>query len=318
VRMSLTLALAIASFVFVEQPIRQGRAVIGRTRWIALPSAAAVAAGVALVVGLAAPPLPAKFAPEVSQASVLRAAREQLATSTTTLPTARSTQPTPTQPAPVPVKRILVVGDSVALTLARGLERWAAANGVTVLNAGVIGCSLLNGVDVRGYWGVATRIDDPCQSRRTWPEFKRDFEPDTIIALYGAWDVYDASFDHGDTWVSPGEPAFDRYYTEMVADASSRLRETAPRVLWLTPPCFAAKPFAEDADADWYDAARVDSLTRVMHEVGKKNGVIVSDVVHDAGCPVDRDKRPDGVHYTDEGADLATELLAPALTRLGG
>src|SRR4051794_12594097 len=43
------------------------------------------------------------------------------------------------------VQRVLVVGDSVALTLGRGIERWGARHGVVVWNAGALGCALVDG-----------------------------------------------------------------------------------------------------------------------------------------------------------------------------
>jgi hypothetical protein len=208
----------------------------------------------------------------------------------------------------------MIVGDSVALTLGRGIERWGARNGVAVLNDGVIGCPLLNGVDVRGYWGVATRPLDPCQTLTQWPKLVSEFTPDLVIALYGAWDVYDASLDNGRTWVSPGQAEFNRYYAERVEDAGRRLQATGSPVLWLTSPCFAANDASKDPNAPWYDPARVKVLRDVTHEVAARIDMTVSDAVHDAGCPMNWDARPDGVHYSDEGADATMEFLGPIIT----
>jgi len=44
----------------------------------------------------------------------------------------------------------------------------------------------------------------------------------------------------------------------------------------------------------------------------------ISDVAHNGGCPVDFDSRPDGVHYSDEGADETTAQLAPLLRQVPG
>ena len=316
-RMTVTLLLAIVTYRFVEQPIRERRVIRGRTRWIAVPAAASLVAAGALAVGAVAPPLAATFAPEVSQAAVLRQA-ERERVSPATRPVASRKRTTGTQPAARPVKRILIVGDSVALTLGRGIERWGAQHGVAVLNDGVIGCPLLLGVDVRGYWGVASRPPDICQTLRTWPKYLSEFRPDLVIALYGAWDVYDASFDHGKTWVSPGQPVFDRFYTGQVEDAARRLGATGARVLWLTPPCFAANGGSLDPNAVWYDPARVEVLTHIEHQVASHNGMAISDIAHDSGCPVDFGIRPDGVHYSDSGADITTAKLAGLLSRVPG
>jgi hypothetical protein len=138
-----------------------------------------------------------------------------------------------------------------------------------------------------------------------------------VVALYGAWDVYDASFDGGRTWTAPGDPRWDDYYRRAVADAARRLRVAGARLLWLAPPCFAAAPGAADPSAPWYDSRRVDVIGAIDREVAKNNRMTISSVVHDLGCPVDFAARPDGVHYGDAGADAATARLAPQITRLG-
>ena len=311
VRMAATLALAGASFVLVEQPIRQGRTLMGPRRWVAMPVAGSIAAVGALLVGAIAPAPAVTFAPAVSPAVVLSSARRATADAAA----ARVTQPATTQAAH-PVRRVMVVGDSVALTLGRGIERWGAKHGVSVLNDGIIGCPLLNGVEVHGYWGTTTRPADPCQTRSTWPKLLALFKPDVVIVLYGAWDVYDASLDHGKTWVAPGQPAWNRYYTAQVADAARRLATTGAHVLWLAPPCFAANRGATDANAPWYDPARVTVLRTIALAVAKGNGMTVSDVVHNAGCPVDFATRPDGVHYTDAGADATLGRLGPVVAHM--
>jgi hypothetical protein len=43
----------------------------------------------------------------------------------------------------LPVTRLMVVGDSVAITLGRGLERWGPAHGVQVLNDGRVYCGIV-------------------------------------------------------------------------------------------------------------------------------------------------------------------------------
>ncbi len=87
-------------------------------------------------------------------------------------------------------------------------------------------------------------------------------------------------------------------------------------MVWLTPPCFAANSGSLDPDAVWYDPERVAVLTRIEHEVATDNGMGISDIADDGGCPVDFDTRPDGVHYSDAGADATTAQLLPLLRRV--
>lgn len=58
VRVATTLAVATVSFVFVEQPIREGRRIVRLGRWIAAPTAVATVASCALVVAAVAPRRP--------------------------------------------------------------------------------------------------------------------------------------------------------------------------------------------------------------------------------------------------------------------
>jgi lysophospholipase L1-like esterase len=138
-----------------------------------------------------------------------------------------------------------------------------------------------------------------------------------VVVLYGAWDVYDASFDHGRTWSSPGQPAWDRNYAAAVADAARRLAAGGAHVLWLASPCFAELPGTPGADAVWFDPARVGALRSIDRSVAAANGMTVSDVVHDEGCPVDFSARPDGTHYSDAGADAVAARLGPEIERVG-
>jgi hypothetical protein len=54
-------------------------------------------------------------------------------------------------------------------------------------------------------------------------------------------------------------------------------------------------------------------LLGLDHAVGATNGMDVSDVIHNPGCPVNRAERPDGVHYTDSGADATMTFLGPVI-----
>ena len=312
-RLALTFVLAIVSFRFIEQPIRERRALTDARRWIAFATVSAGAVGVAALVGAVASAPAITFAATVAPSSVLAASQRELAAAPPPAPSASTPAGRPAR-----VRRVLVVGDSVALTLGRGIERWGAAHGVFVWNGGALGCSLLEGADVRGNWGVAYQPPDRCHTRENWPKVLDEFHPDVIVVLYGAWDVYDVSFDHGTTWYSPGEPQWDAFYRTAVEDTRRELSATGAHQLWLAPPCYAAIPGASDTGADWYDRSRVEILGRIDREVADTGSrMTVSPVAHDLGCPVDFAARPDGTHYDDAGADAVAARLGPEILRLG-
>jgi lysophospholipase L1-like esterase len=187
---------------------------------------------------------------------------------------------------------------------------------VVVHNGGALGCTLLHDARVRGYWGEAQRPFDPCATRGSWPAILERFAPDVVVALFGAWDVYDASWDGGDTWHAPGDPEWTARYEAEVADAAARLTARGARVLWLAPPCFAASAGEPDAGREWYDPERVETIAEVMARVAARTpGTTLSRVLAETGCPVDLDRRPDGVHYSDPGADAAAAALEADLRR---
>jgi hypothetical protein len=209
---------------------------------------------------------------------------------------------------------VLVVGDSVALTLGRGIERWGVRRDVTVMNAAKLGCSLLDGARVRGYWGVQTRPADSCHTESEWPALLERFRPDVVVAMFGAWDVYEASWD-GRTWHAPGDAEWNARYAARVEAAAKRLQASGAEVVWLAPPCFQAPPGSPDAAAGWYAPARVDAIRDVYRTAAAPLSVHVNDIAHRAGCPVDLQTRPDGVHYSDPGADVVAAQLGPAFER---
>src|SRR6185436_18913746 len=120
-RLTITVALAFISFRFLEQPIRERRALIDARRWLALSTATAGAVGAAALVGALASAPAVTFAATVSPNSVLAASQRALA-STRSTPRTHTTGARPAGSKPR-VRRVLVVGDSVALTLGRGIER---------------------------------------------------------------------------------------------------------------------------------------------------------------------------------------------------
>ena len=98
--------------------------------------------------------------------------------------------------------------------------------------------------------------------------------------------------------------------------ASTRLAASGARVLWLAPPCFGEHPGDNSTpQSPWYDPHRVAALGSMLRTVAVATHEAESDVVHTAGCPVNYSARPDGVHFSDAGADAMMTALGPVIVR---
>jgi peptidoglycan/LPS O-acetylase OafA/YrhL len=313
VRVALTLVVATLSYLFVERPVRERRVVTGRRRLVAPPAALAAAAGAALLVGALAATPAVTFAATATPQSVLAAAQHMRASTAA----ARAASAASTTPTIAPVRRVLVTGDSVALTLGRGIERWGKSHGVLVWNGGALGCTLVDDVLVRSSTGIARRPPDSCHRAETWPKAIDQFRPDVVVVLYGTWDVFDVSRDDGHTWEWPGQPDFDARYRALISNAARTLSARGAHVIWLAPPCFGPEPDASDAGAARYDPTRVDVLGALARQVAAENDMTVSSTAHDRGCPVNYHDRPDGTHYTDPAADAVADALGSQILGRG-
>ena len=100
-----------------------------------------------------------------------------------------------------------------------------------------------------------------------------------------------------------------------MAQTVTMLSATGAQMLWLTPPCFEELR-GNHRDREWFDPERIEVLGRLADAVAATNGMTVSHELTRTGCPVDFDARPDGVHYDDPGADVATAFIVPELERL--
>ena len=344
-RVSVTMAAALLSYRFLESPIRTGRRVTSwRPRVLAPVGFATVGALLFAVPGSGGGPqivFAALNQAGTSGATALRAPR-RLALPTTTNsvmaqaiaaaahdaattavgaepPTGATlpvTGPTPAILVPPPVLRIMVVGDSVAQTMGRGLERWGPGHGIEVLNAGRLWCGIARGGRTGTTFGQRATACEDWATR--WTELATTFHPDVVVVLTTVWDASVRQRDEwGPDYIGPGDPRFDAFITSEWSESVRVLRATGARVAWLVPPC-ALDP-ASDMGIKY---AKVHYLAGVVAA-----GAVPIDLAHRV-CPNGKFRneldgvdgiRPDGLHFSDPGADLVAAWLGPQLAnpRLG-
>jgi peptidoglycan/LPS O-acetylase OafA/YrhL len=297
VRVGVTLAVALASYHLVEQPIRAG-ALRGRPARLATLGAIALVAVLLVRTTVPGDAGPVGLGP--------------LADPTT-----------PITVAPVPARlddgafRVLVVGDSGPVFLQPGLASVARRQGAAVVSQGEQGCSVLL-PEYRSQLldGQVLHTPPGCEDRRArWARIAGRFRPDVIMYYLAYGGSSGRARLHG-RWVTDCDPAYDQYLEAQLGEEVADLSRTAPVALVTTPYAMAFTP--EEATAN---ARLVDCRNRVYRRVVTDHPeVALVDLNHyvttmeHAGLKLRRDL----VHFSVEGGALAGVWLLPQLQAIAG
>jgi hypothetical protein len=222
--------------------------------------------------------------------------------------------------------RLLVVGDSIALTLGIGLAQGSQqAYGVTVSDHATLGCDLDPGTEVRtlGKLGPATGGCDDWRAQ--WSALAASTRPQVVAIGVGRWEVLDHYWDG--QWVHIGEPVWDDHVTADLQDAIGIFQSFGARVVLLTMPFVDPTdhqpdglPWSEDSPA------RTNAYNGVVERVAAGlSGVSVVNVNHMlspqgvytaslAGVAV---RWQDGIHVTVAGGELLQPKILPEVAAVG-
>ena len=324
-RFLLTVAVSWASFVLLERPVRRGRVLHGRRAWIAAPAGVALVAVVAVVTTLPPSTLPADAAPG------------------------------PTAPAaPHRAVRVLVIGDSTALTLGVALSEDAARYGIAQRDVAILGCGVVTGRRVR-VTGRVESISRPCstsplpagtpQVKRVptpfgvdvtvpdgerWSAWYRHWvardRPQVVVVLAGRWEVVTRLV--GGRWTNIGHRAFAAAVARGLRRAVRIATARGAAAVLMTAPCYDAgeqpdgQPWPTDA------AARVAAYDRIVRAVAVRSGRRTS--VFPLGalvCPGGKFHRrldgvtvraADGVHFSLTAGAFLGHRIWPFVLRAAG
>jgi peptidoglycan/LPS O-acetylase OafA/YrhL/lysophospholipase L1-like esterase len=297
-RFALTFAIAALSSRYLEEPIRRGRMLPGRR--FALAGAAATAGVLALALWTS--PATARRAVDVVAGAW------------------RST------PAPSPRFRFAFFGDSTARRLSRGLGPWLqeVAGGSEVRGSIKLGCGLLDASERE--WHGAWRDFGTCRgSVARWASAARRGRPDLAIVLVGANDVRNFRFLHGGRGHVLGDGLVDKQLRATVAAMIDGFARAGVKVIWLTSPSIELRYQDRESprsEIDASDPSRMERLNQIVAWEARKRPNVVR--VVDLAAELRRwpdgewstDLRPDGVHFSDEGARrVADEWLGEAVMR---
>lgn len=302
VRVLATVSVATVSFYLVERPVRQGTFFSDWRAWVATPVAAL--ATVAVVIAATAPPA--------------------IAVTTPGTPGSHSVLYTG------PKVRVLMVGDSTALTLGIGIDAASLQKtyDFTEDDQGQLGCGVALGTEVQlhGVTNPVVRACEPDSPTATqWPEQWRkwisSFHPNVVVVLAGRWEVLDRTYNR--QWTNILHPAYARYVKTQLQRAVNVASSGGARVVLMTAPCYDSgeqpdgQPWPEDS------ADRLNAYNRLVEKVAAANPKKASSFDLDAiACPLGQYKEfmggvqlreSDGVHFTWAGGTYLGPKIWPDL-----
>ncbi len=281
------------------------------TTVVSAPSAAVGGAADGGTSTGAASTTPASSASPSSSAPVAAAAAP-----TTPAPTTLPPLPTPSRPV-----RILVAGDSTAEATGFGLAQWAGERPdlAQVSLAAEKGCGFLRGGEqlVAAWDAVPARCGE--WLARHLPATVRELQPDVVMLMTTSWDVLDRRWDGGaaqtpldDDYAGRIEADFRAVTADLLAAGAAHVvwvREPIPNVFW-----WSSGQAQEDPRRHAVLYAAMDLVA--AEERGRVSVVDLPAWLAEQGLALDRDARPDGVHWSPEAsARIARDFLGDRLLR---
>jgi peptidoglycan/LPS O-acetylase OafA/YrhL len=315
-RVAIALAIATVSYHVLEMPIRRGTVLHGRPAWVGA-LAVPVLCAVAVVAATVARPTP--FSGEIELAAK-DPSKLVMATDTpdvvvpTTKPAAPGTTPD-TAPAEAPPRTILVVGDSGAYYLGKGMTEVGNQRGIAVYSRGIIGCSIgrVAGPFRKDDGRIVTQPGDCGQVMDRWRFFLGLSRPDLVV-LTLAWPGGGGQQEVDGHWRTECDTDHDARLEQVFEDELRVLQLTgAPTVATTIP--YRISPFDPTAGRDG-----TDCRNRALRAAASATDTRVVDLAAwacpDGRCDLERDGvklRPDLVHFAGQGAEVAGAWLLDQL-----
>ncbi len=323
VRVLVTFAVAVVSFHLVERPIRMGTFVTQWRAWLVVPAGV----GVVLVAIVAA----------TTGTTALATTAFGSALGTTSSSTTTTTTPPSATGPPV---RVLLLGDSVALTLGVGLGATTAETsyGYTLTDKGILGCGVVDGPEVESL-GARETEPSACNGSplvageplndQPWPDqwlrAMNETQPNVVVLLAGRWEVVDR--EYRGTWTNILNPTFAAYVKSQLEMASQLVTATGARLVFLTAPCTDSGEQPDGAPWPEDSPTRLAEYNKLIREVAADHAQTDSVVDLDAAaCPggkftrtVDGEviRNPDGIHFSPIGGQVLAPKLMPAIVAAG-
>jgi peptidoglycan/LPS O-acetylase OafA/YrhL len=317
--LAVTVVLSELCYRFVEMPVRKGE--FGRWWRSAGERRLVPAMGVGTVV----------IALALFYASVdpfdRAAGGDDVVFGAGTSPTPTTAQPVGVAPMPEAVpspRRVVIVGDSQAHSLAINLPD-GIDDTFTISNGALPGCSIYETGSVHsernGFSNTFSVCDDWFDD---WADAAEDADAEIALVVLGAWDVFDLETADGDV-LAFGTAEWDDYVTGNLQRGIDAVAATGAHVALLEVPCMRPHNVAGagvPALPERGDDSRVAHLNELWRRLADANPEAVTFVngpaawCNDETLASDLGYRWDGVHVYVPGANLIYETIAPDLLTL--
>jgi hypothetical protein len=300
-RVAVTLLVATASYHLIELPVRRGAFKRWKASWTLAPAAAGCVAVTLVVVTRGS------IAPVVTPSAAAMPRVEAVSMSRTS--------------------RVMVLGDSLGLSLEPGLSEVGRERGLLVWNPSIVQCGFVREdtlVDLRG--NVSKEEAARCERwRQSWPAAVAAFKPDVVVMVFGAWDYRDHVV--GSVTLRAGTPEWDAYVLSELEREAGVLTGQGAKLVLLTWPCHRPTPWLEMGDAGV--KAEEDALQRIrelndLYWEFAAEHPDETDVIdlYSYVCPegkysdlvIDGVKmREDGTHFTPQSSHIIARWLVPQI-----
>ena len=294
VRLTATVAISVASFFLIEQPIRQRR----RPTWLirALTPLAAGGAVAALLLASAADQLPVGVpaAATLPKPPPGLAGKDPACTITLKDAPQYGLAPPPTSKETTfeynalgyhqlrwsgtaqktfqtcPPKSVLMVGDSMAFTLGLPWLEDEQKYGIQLADAALLGCAFTTAegeLDVDGTW---TAQSTDCRNEvALWEREKQELHAKAVIVELGYRDQFDWKING--KVVHLGQPAFDAYVREQIDQFVRVLGAGGTKILFLSVPYTSPPNNPDGSPAPAADPARHQLINQMLQEAAREH-----------------------------------------------
>ena len=223
--------------------------------------------------------------------------------------------------------RLLLLGDSIALTLGMGLAVNAQQHyGTSVTDDASLGCDLDPQLQVVAAGAVGPATPGCDNWRALWPFLIAGQRPQVVGLGLGRWEITDHLLDG--RWVHIGEPVWNDHLASDLQSAIAIFHSFGAKVVLFTMPYVDPSDRQPDGQP-WSEntPARVQAYNALVRQVAQTHPGVVSvidlnkmlspDGVYTSSLSGVDVRSTDGIHISVGGGELLQRQILPAVDRIG-